>query len=69
MLLDEADVADRAKAVVVRGRPVAVDVDLLARGPAFEVVSEASVGDEVDLVGKEPGCAILVTRLRTSDAD
>ena len=50
-LQHERDVADRAEPVFVRESAVVVDGDTAAAGrPAAEVVREAAVGDEVDVV-------------------
>ena len=50
-LQHERDVPDRAEAVLVRESAVVVDGDTAAAGrPAAEVVREAAVGDEVDVV-------------------
>ena len=40
---DELDVSDRTEPVLVRGRPVVVDLDVLVLGPALEVCREARV--------------------------
>ena len=48
--LHEADVADRAEPVVVRRRAVVVHEDVLAVGPAVELVGEARVRHEVHAV-------------------
>src|SRR5207237_9604386 len=46
----EPEVADRTEPVLVRGRPVVMDLDVAPFGPAPEVVRIACIRDDVDPV-------------------